>query len=157
MVELACAPQPVDEERTGMRITTTRFGEIDVPDDRLVQFQEGLLGFEPIKQYVVLESSPDSPFHWLQAVSDPALAFVVINPFDFFTDYDFEIADADAERLDLHRAEDVITLTIVTIGETDVTTNLLGPIIINSANHQARQLALTDAPYSTRHSLLPPP
>ena len=88
-------------------------------------------------------------------MEEPALAFVVVNPYAFFPDYAFSIADVDVERLGLQRAEDVAALTIVSISERDVTTNLLGPIVINRARSQARQVVLTDVPYTTRHSLLP--
>ena len=140
-----------------MQITTTRFGTIEVRDDALLSFPEGLLGFETVQQYCLLEHVPGSPFLWLQATTNPSLAFVTVDPFEFFHEYDVAINDADAEYLRLESPEEVRVLTIVTIGEGIVTTNLVGPIVVNHKLGLARQVVLSDYRYGTRHSLLASP
>ena len=155
MVALASSTPRSDEEHVMTMLTTTRFGEITVPADQFIELPGGLLGFETTQQYCLLESSPGSPLQWLQATTDPTLAFVVVNPYAFFPDYAFSIDDADVERLGLQSPEEVATLTLVSINERAITTNLLGPIVINRTNRRARQLVLTDSPYTTRHPLLP--
>ena len=138
-------------------IATTRFGEITVPEEQCITLPDGLLGFEQEHQYGLLESRPGSPFHWLQSLTNPALAFVVVNPYDFFPDYAFSISDADVERLALTSAEQTAALTLVTIASPEVTTNLLGPVIVNLATRQGRQIVLADSSYTTRHALTPRP
>lgn len=137
-----------------MTIDTTRFGAVEIEESRLVTIQDGLLGFEGVEAFCLIEHGPDSPFCWLQAVENPELAFVTINPFDFFPAYDLEITDADAERLALSSADDALVLTLVTLTDDAVTTNLLGPIIVNRHGRQARQVVLNNSPYSTRHALV---
>jgi len=48
-----------------MKIKTLRFGEIDVPQKGIIYFEEGLLGFENIKRYVLLASGSGRSFSLL--------------------------------------------------------------------------------------------
>lgn len=136
-----------------MIVSTTRFGEIEVPEEQILRIPDGLLGFESIRDYCLIPHCADSPFRWLQAVHEPALAFVVIHPFDYFAEYEFEIPDADLERLALECAEDVLVLAVVTINAEGVSANLVGPVVVNKKNRIARQVVLTDPRYKTRHAL----
>ncbi|MHB9024215.1 MAG: flagellar assembly protein FliW [Armatimonadota bacterium] len=137
-----------------MVVTSTRFGRMEVDPETLLTMPEGLLGFTAVTRYCFLKHGEDSPFYWLQAVDDPDLAFVVVNPFDFFPEYDFEISDADAGKLNLQNLNNIRVLSIVTIDEDTVTTNLAGPIILNMTTRLARQIVLPE--YRTRHPLIPP-
>jgi len=139
--------------REVMIINTTRFGEIEVSDASVLHMAEGMLGFEWCKRFVLLEDKPNTPFKWLQAVDDPAVAFIVINPMEFFPDYEVELADDEAEMLGITNAEDAAVVTTVTIDKNEgcVTTNLLGPIIINSHDLKAKQIVLNDDKYGTKH------
>jgi len=113
---------------------------------------DGMLGFESVKRFVLLEDRPDTAFKWLQAVDDPALAFIVVNPMEFFPDYEIELSDKQAETLDLEDPSEAVMLTTVTIGSDGrVTTNLLGPIVMNSRTLQARQIVLQDDRYGSKH------
>ncbi len=134
-------------------IQTTRFGKISVSDESILRMPDGMLGFEQCKEYVLLEDKPDTPLKWLQAVEDPAIAFIVVNPLDFVPDYSFELSDDDAEMLELRSPDQAVVLTTVTIdsNEAEVTTNLLGPIVINSATLAAKQVVLQDERYGTKH------
>jgi flagellar assembly factor FliW len=136
-----------------MLIETTRFGEIDVAEKSIMHMPQGMLGFESCKRFVLLEDRPDTPFKWLQAIDDPKLAFVVIDPTEFFSDYEFELTDEDADSLDLKDSTDAAIVTTVTIdGENDkVTTNLVGPVVINSRTLTAKQIVLQDERYGTKH------
>ncbi|MBI3038931.1 flagellar assembly protein FliW [bacterium] len=125
-----------------MKVTTLRFGEIEISPEEIIEFPEGLLGFDHLHRYVILNTQKDSPFRWLQCVEDGQLAFVIIEPLSFMFSYDLEISDSDAEFLGLKKAEDVILYAIVTIPENvqEMTANLQGPIVINAVNRKARQV-----------------
>jgi flagellar assembly factor FliW len=139
-------------------IQTARFGEIEVADDRLIEFVEPVLGFERTRRYVILDHAEDSPFKWLQSAEDPELAFVVTNPRLFGIDYEFEIPDETVSKLTIEDAEDVIVLTIVNIPQGSpekMTANLLGPVIISHSSRKAMQIVLNDTEYTTKTRLLP--
>lgn len=142
---------------SSISIETSRFGAIDVEDNRVLSFIEPVLGFEQSNRYVLLDHADDSPFKWLQSADEPDLAFVVTNPKLFGIDYEFMVPDDQVEKMTIESVEDVVVLTIVNIPQGDpsaMTTNLLGPIIINQKNKQALQLVLNDPSFSTKTPLL---
>lgn len=136
-----------------VRIQTSRFGEIEVSSGSVLHMSDGMLGFEKCRRYVLLEDQPGTPLKWLQSMEDPDLAFIVVNPLEFVPDYGIELADEDAELLGLDGPDDAVVLTTVTVDQEsrEVTTNLLGPIVINSSSLAAKQVVLQDERYGTRH------
>jgi flagellar assembly factor FliW len=139
-----------------MIIETSRFGQVEVNDENLLTFPGGILGFESILQYCLVRHAPESPFYWLQAIGNPALAFIVVNPFDFILDYNITISGVDTAHLRLASPEEVRVLSIVTIADGEITTDLVGPIVVNHRLRLARQIVLSDACYETRHALVMP-
>jgi flagellar assembly factor FliW len=139
-----------------MRIQTTRFGEVEINDAAILTFPQGLYGFEQRRQFCLIDHRPDSPLKWLQSVEDPALAFVVMNPFEYFPDYEVLIPDDEAEELNLTDPSQAIVLTIVAVPSDpyQMTANLLAPLVINGDTRVARQIILSDERYSTKHRLL---
>lgn len=139
-------------------IETTRFGSVQVEEDRIFCFLNPLLGFEQLKDFVLIDHAPDSPFKWLQSIEDPHTAFIVTNPVNFGIEYEFIIPEEETNRLDLQTAEEALVLTIVYIPQGAphlMTANLAGPIIINTRTRKGMQLVLSDSRFSTKHRLLP--
>ena len=141
-----------------MKIQTERFGEVDVPDERILSFVEPILGFEESKQYFLLEHAPDSPFHWLQSVQEPELAFVVTNPALFNIPYEITLNDNVLDLLKITTAEEALVFNIVNVpadNPTKMTANLLAPIVINQENGRAMQVVLKDSDFAIKTPLLP--
>jgi flagellar assembly factor FliW len=91
----------------------------------------------------------------LRAVDDPDVGFVVVPPWVFYPDYEFDLDDASAERLGLSVADDAIVLAVVTLRDRpeEATLNLLGPIVVNRHTHDAAQVVLPTSSYSVRAPL----
>jgi flagellar assembly factor FliW len=136
-----------------MKIDTTRFGKIDILDESILHIQGGMFGFEKNQRFAIVEEEADSSLKWLQSMDDPALAFVVINPLDFFPDYDVELSEEEAESLGLKNASGAAVITTVTVDKKsgEATTNLLGPIVINSCTLLAKQVVAQNEKYGTKH------
>lgn len=139
-----------------MRINTSRFGEIEVENDSIVTMPRGMLGFSEIKRYVLVKHDENSPFIWYQAVDEPALAFVITDPFAFFPDYEVGLTEEDLDELGCRDISDLAVFVVVVIPENaeQMTANLKGPIVINTANRIARQVVLADERYSSNQSLI---
>ncbi len=138
-----------------MKIQTTRFGEIEVPESEVYAFPEGLLGFGDVHSFVILEQPGGGPLRWLQAVEVPALAFVVADPTLFFHDYRVGVRAEDLASIqlaDLAKGVVLVILSFKTEAAT-ATANLQGPLIFNPEARQARQLVLSDPKYTTRHPI----
>lgn len=136
-----------------MVINIERIAEMKHTDECILCMPHGMLGFKDCKQYVLVESEQYAPFKCLLSVDNPQLAFMVIDPLDFFPEYDIELSDSDAEDLEVTDARDIKLITTVTIDRGDgwMTTNLMGPVIINTKTLVAKQIVLDDDRYGTKH------
>ncbi|MCL4515588.1 MAG: flagellar assembly protein FliW [Firmicutes bacterium] len=140
-----------------MKVVSSRFGTYEIPEEKIIAFPEGILGFEDEKRYVILEDGADSPFKWLHAVDDPDLAFIIIDPRLFYPSYEIVLSKDDGEKLSLQNPEDAVVYVIVVIPEdpSQMTANLQAPLVINSQNRIGRQVVLSDNRYSLKHKILP--
>jgi flagellar assembly factor FliW len=140
-----------------MVVNSTRFGQLDVPEDEIVRFPDGLPGFTDQTAFAVIPHSPDSPFAFFQSLGEPDLTFLMVNPFFFFADYEFELDDGVALALAIEDQKDVKVYNIVTVPEKteEMTTNLLAPVVVNWRRRVARQTVLEKTAYTTKHRLFP--
>ena len=115
----------------------------------------GLLGFEHIKEYLLLATPAEDPFLWLQVPNDANLAFLVISPQPILPDYRPEISSEDVDFLGLANAADAALLSIVTVrGPNQATLNLKGPIVLNRRTMVAKQvIPINAAEFSVQHPL----
>jgi flagellar assembly factor FliW len=137
-----------------MLIQTSRFGQLDVNRDRLIRFEEGILGFPKQKDYALIQTGEGSGFYWLQSIDTPDLAFVVCDPRLFVADYRVPVKADDLENIGLSDSNDAQVFVIVNKQDVLLTGNLQGPLVINVLSRQARQLVLSDKRFSTRHPLM---
>lgn len=139
-----------------MKINTNYFGEVEVAEEAIIEFPEGILAFEHYKKYVLLDSEEELPFRWLQSVENPDISFIIINPFVFKMDYEFKLPDAVVEKLKIASEEDVLVYTIVVIPENfqEMTANLLAPVVINIQEKIGKQIILEGTSYHTKHKML---
>lgn len=137
-----------------MDVRTTRFGVIDVAEERVINFAKGLLGFPEHKRFCLLEPGEDACFFWLQSLDDESLAFVVTDPALFVADYSVPIRPEQMRELGLDKLEDAQVFVIVNKVEDHLTGNLQGPLVVNTLSRTAEQVVLAEKRWSTRHQLL---
>jgi flagellar assembly factor FliW len=120
-----------------------------------VRLPLGLLGFERVKEVLLLANPTEAPFLWLQLPDDASLAFLVVNPFLIAPDYSPDIPGEDAEFLGLRGPEEALLFNIVTLhGSSQATVNLKGPIVLNRRTLTGKQVVLNNAAeYSVQHPL----
>ncbi|HDQ14496.1 MAG TPA: flagellar assembly protein FliW [Sediminispirochaeta sp.] len=140
-----------------MKVNTKAYGLIDVDERQKIYFPSGLLGFENLKNYVLLDAL-QQPFYWLQSVDVQEIAFVLIDPSIFRPDYKPRIAQYELDEIGLEAGdrENALIFSIVTIPEDhqNMTANLQGPVIINKSTHNARQCITEDDRWKTRHKVM---
>lgn len=140
------------------KINTLRFGELEIEDQDVVRFADGIPAFEDEHEFVVLPYEEGTPYMFLQSMMTPELAFLMTDPFVFFSDYSFELDDENMEKLAINSMDDVLVCTLISVprsGVADMTTNLLAPVVINRHTMQARQIVLEKTQYTTKHRLFP--
>lgn len=137
-----------------MEVVTTRFGTVDIAEDRVITFPRGLLGFQQQRRYCLLQPNDDACFFWLQCVDEPGLAFVVADPAQFFPDYSVPVRPEQMQDLRLASLEDSQVFVIVNKVGSTLTGNLQGPLVINTLERIGEQLVIAEKKWTTRHELL---
>ncbi len=143
-----------------MQLDTTRFGPLEVDDQRFIHFAKGLLGFSSFRDYVLIEAGDDKSvsgtnnFWWLQSVDLPDLAFVVTDPTIFVPTYKVPIHAEQMQTLGLESIDDAQVFVIVNKRDHTLSGNLQGPLIVNVSSRRGEQLVLSDRRFTTRVPLM---
>lgn len=137
-----------------MEYQSEKLGTITYREDQVITFEEGILGFPELHDYVLLEHGR-GVFTWLQSLEEPSLAFLVVDPWLFFPDYAPEIPDEDVEALELKEPYNFSLFCLVTVppDPREMTVNLKGPIVVNLNSRKAKQVVLANQDYTTRHRI----
>jgi flagellar assembly factor FliW len=135
-----------------MKVQTSRFGEIEIPEEKVVQFPEGLLGLHRFQRYVFIDRE-NSPLRWMQSMDLPELAFLVADPHVFAPDYKAEVRVGELEALGASDPRSLAVAVICTVTDDpgDATVNLKAPLIIDVEKRTAKQVVLNESPYSIHH------
>ena len=140
------------------KIETLRFGQIEVEEEKIVHFKDGIPAFEEEHEFIIVPYDSESPYYFMQSLATPDLAFLITVPFIFFPDYEFELDDVVQHELDIKDQEDMLIYVLITIpgGKIeDMTANLMAPVVLNKENMQAKQVVLDRSRYTTKHRLFP--
>lgn len=138
-----------------MIVKTKHFGDILTSEKDILYFSKGLLGLEEYKRYILFYIEEDSKFRCLQSIDEVGIAFILINPWDFYKDYSIDVPDDDLDEIKIEDHRDLFILNLITIKE-DIrlaTVNLVAPLVINLKERLAAQVVLTKDTYTTKHRL----
>ena len=141
-----------------MTIKSKHFGEIDLDEDKIITFENGILGFEDFKRFTILydsESEERSPISWLQCLDEQVLALPVISPFIIKPDYNPTVEDELIASLGELNEENLVIFVTITVPSdiTKVTSNLKAPIIINSDTKKGCQVVAENPEYEVKHNV----
>ncbi|PRO65661.1 flagellar assembly protein FliW [Alkalicoccus urumqiensis] len=134
-----------------MRIETKYSGTVEINEEHVTRFPAGIPSFEEEKEFILLPfGEGPSPFYILQSIQTAGLAFIVMEPFATFPDYEVALSDQTLEMLEIEAETDVSLFVILTLKDSfeTSTANLRGPVVINHVKHLGRQVALQQ--YETR-------
>ena len=137
-----------------MLLNTKYFGEIEINEEQIITFEEGIPSFENMHRYSIISTpEPDSPFCWLQCIEQPELAFALANPFLIKKDYDFELTQENLDKLDIKSEAEIAVYAIVVIPEdvTKASMNLRAPVIVNSRTMKAAQIIIDISKYDIKN------
>jgi flagellar assembly factor FliW len=136
-------------------IRTLSFGQIEIPGDKILYFKEGLPGFPQHHRFAVLSFDDLKPFEYLQALDDPPVAFLVIDPLLVLTGYKMDLSEVDLADLTSADPAELTVYVVATVPEDprNATVNLFAPIVINEQNRSGRQFLLHESGYSVKHPL----
>lgn len=137
-----------------MIVQTSRFGPVEVDEQRIIHFPRGILGFPQYRTYALVQAEQDATFYWLQSLEAPDLAFVVTDPLLFIPEYTIPLREETRTDLGLKDLSEASVLVIVNkVGDT-LTANLQGPLVIHGTTCVAAQIVISEKKYQTRHPIL---
>lgn len=141
---------------------TKYFGDIEIDEKEIITFEPGIFGFEEHRSFVLLsflddegESSEDYIL-CLQSVSEPYLAFILMNPYYIEPTYDpYQMPEEELLDMGLTKTtkHSIFCIAVVKDNFEESTINLKCPLVINLENRKARQFVLKDSEYSMRHAI----
>lgn len=136
-----------------LTINTRYFGDITVNEEDFILFNNGVLGFEECKKFVIVDDA-NTGISYLQCVDEPNLSLPIVNPYLFRGDYKPTIGESYFTELGGGDTDDFVVYSILSIRESleKSTLNLKAPLLINSVNKLGLQVIVNDE-YSSRESL----
>lgn len=140
-----------------MIIRTSRFGEVEIEEDKTILFPEGIPGFEGEQRFILLnEGLEGTPFWWLQSAAMEELCFLTVEPARVFPEYDFEIPVDVRQLLRVADFPTLQALAILTVRDGDLakaTVNLKAPVLVNPEANLGVQLILEHERFGIRQPL----
>lgn len=135
-----------------MKISSRDFGEVEIQEEDIYHFSQPIYGFEEFSDYIIIyDKEFGDGIVWLQAVKNPGLCFIMIDPGTLTADY-LPVLPSDAEKL-LGEGECYCwAIAVIPQSVKDATVNLKSPVFINTQTHMAAQIIL-DSDYPVRFPL----
>ena len=141
-----------------MLVKTRYFGEIDLAEDKIITFENGIMGFEEYKRYTILFDKEDGKtpvISWFQSLDDESLAIPVINPLLVKEDYNPTVENERLESLGELTDENIIILLTMTVPSDikQMTVNLKAPLIINATTKKGAQIIVENKDYEVKQKI----
>ena len=133
-----------------MKVNTRLFGEIDIADDKIIEFPDGIIGFPDLTKFTLIydkdEDQKSRSLMYLQSMDEPQFAMPVVMPNDIFPDYNPTINDDLLEDIGYLTPTNTYVLVTITVPQdiTKMTVNLKGPFVINTDTLKGVQLMVED-------------
>ena len=142
-----------------MLVKTRFFGEVDIEDEKILTFDNGIMGFEDMKRWTLIydiEKGSEGPISWFQSLDMAELALPVINPYTVTAGYEPVVEDELLKPLGEFKDEELVTFLTITIPSEDpskTTANFRAPILINPVNRKGIQVIVNNEDYPIKFSI----
>ena len=133
-----------------MNISSQRFGALEIGEEQVLQFPEGIIGFPNEREFVLIPHNSTGFLAWLQSTRSPAIALPVVSAHAFGSKYPDVSIEAEAKALGLDE-DDVALMVVLSAPQGQpATVNLLAPILVNVTTRRGAQIILDGSRFSTR-------
>lgn len=139
-----------------MKFISKVHGEMQYEENNIITFNKGIPGFNELKKFILLDLQEYEPFKLLQSFENDEISLIVTSPYEFFNEYEIKLSEETIKNLKIGSPEQVIILTTVTLNSDvkKITTNLQGPIVINTSNNFGEQIILDNSKYKVKSPLI---
>ena len=141
-----------------MKIETKIFGEIDIDDEKILHFTNGIIGFPDLKDFALMydaEKGEKSNIRWLQSLQEPAFAMPVLDPLAVKPDYNPEVEDELLKPIGELNPDEMLVLVTLTVPKdiTKMSVNLCAPIVIHTESRKACQIIVDNEKYPVKYMI----
>lgn len=135
--------------KESFKINNSQLGEYIVHKDSIVSFKEGIIGYEYLKRFAMIEIEETRPFIWLVSVDEPEISLPVLKYKYIYPDYQINLTTRDLKLLEITKSDKFYIFFIITVNERneEVTANLKGPLILNTDKRIGIQTIATNEEY----------
>lgn len=141
-----------------MKVETRVFGEIDIEEDKIITFPNGIIGFPELTRFTLIhdeEKGNGAGIRWMQSLEEMGFAMPVMDPLVVKDNYNPEVSDELLEPAGNVTPDNMLVLVTVTVPSdiTQMTVNLRGPIIINADEKKACQIIVDGEDYPVKYPI----
>ncbi|MGE3404955.1 MAG: flagellar assembly protein FliW [Vicinamibacterales bacterium] len=125
-----------------------------IPTELVIQFPDGLPGFESCQRFLLYSSPDTAPIRCLHAIEGPKATFLTVEAAEALADFRHQLSGSDRLRLEAADDARLLWLAVVTVDDDGpVTANLRAPIVINLDRQIGYQIMPHQCVYPLRHPL----
>lgn len=139
-----------------MELKTKVHGILEYCEQDIITFDKGIPGFEEYKKFIIAPFKGNEVFKVLHSIDNEELGFILISPFEFMKEYEFELSASIIEQLKVENPEQVAVYNLITLNSDikKITANLKAPIVVNVEKKLAHQVILSDERYLVKYPLI---
>lgn len=139
-----------------MKFISKVHGEMEYEENNIIRFNKGIPGFNELRKFILIDLQEYEPFKLLQSLEDNEISLIVTSPYEFFKEYEIKLSEETIKSLKIDSPEQVMILTTVTLNSDvkKITTNLQGPIVINTSNNFGEQIIVDNSKYKVKCPLI---
>lgn len=141
-----------------MKIQSSRFGELEVEQDTLVELSAGMVGFPSDTSFAWIPHPNSADIAWIQSVAHENVAFPLVNAANLALGYPDVPIEKIAEQGGLSFSNPQLLALMAVLSPSPSgppMVNLMAPVIINAETRRGAQVVLTNSRFTTAE--LPPP
>lgn len=138
-----------------MLIHTKDYDFVEVREEDILDFPDGVYAFEDRKQFVVLDTNSSAGIMQLQCSQAQTPRFFILDPFLFVEDYAPVVSEETLAKLKAKSQQDLTFFVIAVIPDNvgETTVNLKSPVVINFTERLGMQVMLDNPEYPVRFRL----
>lgn len=131
-------------------IYETKIGTFDISEENVISFKNGIPGFENLRKFAIISLAEAEPIKWLTSLEDKNVALPIVDPWLIFSDYSVNLNQSVLDELENPKRENVLVFCVISL-KTQVTVNLIAPIVVNLEKGIGLQVILEGTNYTTKH------
>jgi flagellar assembly factor FliW len=142
-----------------MKVESALLGAVDVPDDRIFSFPEGLPALGG-KLYALIADKEVPIVEWLQSIDDREITLLLIDPALVLPGFTANPKPAEIRPIKPEDNDEVISYRVIARGGehgAELVLNLFAPVFFNPARRLAMQVPLVGSGLGVREVWPPKP